>query len=114
MALEISGCRQQSQRPARRLLRFFRIGLPVRHRRQALRGERLRIELQLAGWGAEFLPTLRSDRDRAGIRQVVGIHLRGASGGAVEQSAQQFRFRHAEYRVVDAHPLCEFLGHAQV
>src|SRR6202035_4503756 len=48
VALEIAGRGQETQWPARCLPLFLEVGLPIRHRRQTLRGERLRIELQLS------------------------------------------------------------------
>ena len=47
VGLKIAGRGQPAERRTRGLPFFFRIGLPVRHRRQTLRGKSLGIKLQL-------------------------------------------------------------------
>ena len=73
VALEVAGRRQEAQWPARGILCLLRVGLPVRHRREALGSQLPGIEFEPARGRAKLLSPRRREADRPTGAHLVGI-----------------------------------------
>ena len=114
MALKVARRGQETQWPPRRQPFFLGVGLPVRHRRQTSRGERLRKELQLPRRCAELLTALRRQTDRAGLTHPLRIERGGRPVCPAQHFAEDIGLRHAEDRIIESHPPGEHLRQAEV
>ena len=103
VGLEIAGRGQQAQRPARGIALFFRIGLPIRHRREPRLGQLLRIEFELPRRGTELLAIFRRKPDRSAAAYITQVERRRRAFGAAEQLGQRLGRAHPEHRVGQAH-----------
>ena len=115
MALEVARRGQQAQRPPRALRCLDRIGLPVRHRRQALLrpAPRNRIRACPTACGTAGRPSVAIEIGPAS-RNASGSNAATASCRAAEQFAQDLRLRHAEDRIGQAHARGQRLRQLQV